>query len=68
MPVRNKKQKYSNPIIKEMNAFHPQGWAGATYHQLFVNDHFADNAVNCGDLQLKHLREGLHAAKQVLSC
>lgn len=48
--------------------FHPQGCAGATYHQLFVNDHFADNAVNCGDLQLKHLREGLHAVKKALAC
>ncbi len=27
-----------------------------TYHQLLVDDHFADDAVNCGYLQLKHLR------------
>lgn len=37
-----------------MNLFH-------MHHQLFVDDHFADDTVNCGNLQLKHLGEGLHA-------
>lgn len=35
-----------------------------TYHQLLVNDHLADDAVNHGDLQLKHLRKCLHAGGQ----
>lgn len=30
------------------------------HHQLFIDDHFADDTVNCGNLQLKHLWEGLH--------
>lgn len=34
------------------------------HHQLLVDDHFADDAVNSGDLQLKHFRECLHAKEQ----
>lgn len=35
-----------------------------THHQLLVDDHFADDAVNGGNLQLKHFRECLHAKEQ----
>lgn len=37
---------------------------GESYHQLFVDDHLADYAVDCGHLQLKHLRQRLHAEAQ----
>lgn len=34
-----------------------------THHQLLIDDHLADDAVNCGYLQFKHLRECRHAGQ-----
>ena len=39
--------------------------SGATlYHELLVDDHLADDGVDHGQLQLKHLGQSAHAGTQ----
>jgi len=53
---------------KHKSVFLPMKEAVEAYHQLLVDDHLADDAVDGGDLQLKHLSQRFHAGGRTHRC
>lgn len=60
------KQMSSSSFINSMvlNGLHMTHWCRGFYHELFVDDHLADDAVHHGQLQLKHLLQCRHTETQ----
>lgn len=67
MGVRQRKQRdidQTSPHQTLHDSSSPISVADGPYHQLLVNDHLTDDGVHSGQIQLKHVRQRLHAGKK----